>query len=315
MRIVPDGTLAIGLQLPVVAQSRVFASRWEKDAGPAEIVRVARAADLAGFHHVAVCDHVAIPADDVDQMRSTWYEPVATLGLLAGVTQRVRLLSHVFVPAYRHPLVAAKSFATLDRLSGGRLIVGVGAGHVEGEFEALGVPFHERGSILDDAVDVLDAALRDEWPEVETDHFVVRDVAVAPRPVQEPRPPIWIGGSSDAALRRVAERGDGWLPQGTWRTELPEKYATLLAHREAVGRAGEPIDLGAMSEPFYVGEPSWDVGPYTTAGPPEKIAESLRGLRDLGASHAFTAFRARSCDELVDQIVTFGAEVLPLVNT
>lgn len=315
MRTTPEGGLGVMLQLPVVAQTRLMATRWELESGPDEIAAVARAADRAGFFALGVCDHVAVPREHVEQMRTTWYDPVATLGMVAGITERARLLTHVYVPAYRHPLVAAKGFATLDRLSKGRVIVGVGAGHVEREFETLGIPFDDRGARLDESIDVLDAALRDEWPDIETERFAVHEVGMAPRPVQQPRPPIWVGGSSDAALRRAAERGDGWLPQGTWRTELPERIETLHRFREASRLAGEPMDVGSMSEPYYVGEPSWGVGDFTTSGPPEKIAESLHGLRDMGATFAFVAFRTRSCGELVDQVEAFGTGVLPLLES
>ena len=146
-------------------------------------------------------------------MQTAWYDTVATLGWLAALTTEVRLLSHVFIPAYRHPLVTAKSFMTLDHLSGGRAILGVGAGHVEGEFDVLGIPFAERGGITDDAVDVIRAAFDDEFPDIDTERWSVHGVGQSPRPTQA-HLPIWVGGSSRPALRRAAERGDGWLPQG-----------------------------------------------------------------------------------------------------
>src|SRR3546814_5025007 len=99
--------------------------------------------DSAGFAYIAVCDRVAIPAPLTAAMGATWWDTVATLSYLAAATERVRLLSHVYVLPYRHPLVVAKAWATLDVLSGGRAVLGVGAGHVEGEFEALGVPRSE----------------------------------------------------------------------------------------------------------------------------------------------------------------------------
>ena len=126
-------------------------------------------------------------------MSTTWYHPVATLGWLAGQTRNVRLMTNVYVAAYRHPLETAKAFATLDHLSGGRVILGVGAGHVEGEFDALGIPFTERGRITDAAVDGILEAWTDEY---------VGEVGLRPRPAQSPRPPVWIGGSSKPALRR-----------------------------------------------------------------------------------------------------------------
>src|SRR5436190_18799549 len=114
------------MQLPIQAQSELFVADWERTSGPDEIVRVARAADAAGFFYVAVCDHIAVPTRLAPAMGTTWYDTIATLGMLAGVTERVRLLSHVWVAGFRHPMPSAKSLATLDHLSKGRLIVGVG---------------------------------------------------------------------------------------------------------------------------------------------------------------------------------------------
>ncbi len=206
-------TLGFGMQLPIQSRSKLYREPWEDGAGRDELAAIAQAADRAGFAYIAVCDHVAIPRDRAETMQTAWYDTVATLGWLAALTTNVRLLSHVFIPAYRHPLVTAKSFMTLDHLSGGRAILGVGAGHVEAEFEVLGVPFAERGRITDDAVDVIRAALDDEFPDVDTDRWSVHDVGLSPRPTQA-HVPIWVGGSSRPALRRAAERGDGWLPQG-----------------------------------------------------------------------------------------------------
>ena len=136
-----DAAVQFGIQLPIQSQSTIYAQPWEADAGVEELVDIAQACDRAGFMYVAVCDHVAIPSEKAPAMSATWWDTIATLGYLAAVTQHVRLLSHVYVLPYRHPLVSAKQWMTLDTLSGGRAILGVGAGHVEGEFEALGVDF------------------------------------------------------------------------------------------------------------------------------------------------------------------------------
>src|SRR3954471_23181986 len=189
--IVPAGRVVFGIQLPVQAQSKYFVEPWELDAGPAEIAAVAQAADRSGFFYVAVCDHVVIPDDLAPRMSAVWWDTVATLSWLAGLTSQTRLLSSVFNLTYRHPLVTAKSFATLDLISGGRAILGVGAGHVEKEFEALGVDFASRGRQTDEALEVFDEALRTG---------VVGGMEIQPRSVQQPRPPIWVGGSAPAAV-------------------------------------------------------------------------------------------------------------------
>src|SRR5579884_618462 len=161
--VVPPNQVVVGIQLPVQAQSRYFVEEWELTAGPAELAAVAAAADRAGFFYIAVCDHVAIPRDLAPRMGAVWYDTVATLSWLAAGTTSTRLLSSVYNLLYRHPYQAAKAFATLDLLSSGRVIIGVGAGHVEAEFAAFGIPFHERGSRLDEAIRQLDHALREEW--------------------------------------------------------------------------------------------------------------------------------------------------------
>jgi probable F420-dependent oxidoreductase len=260
-----------------------------------------------------VCDHVAIPTRLAPAMGTTWYDPVATLGMLAGVTSRVRLMTHVWVLPYRHPLQSAKSLSTLDHLSKGRLIIGVGAGHVPEEFELLGKDFHHRGAMLDEAIDALDAALTAEFPTVDGPTWRFSDYGIKPRPAQQPRPPIWIGGSSPAAQRRAGERGDGWLPQGTPRKDMPGQIANLLEHRKRT-RGDEPIDIGAITEFLYVGDPSWEVSKHTVSGPPEKLAASLREFKDMGVDHVQVRFHARSCDELLDQMDAFGNDVAPLLN-
>lgn len=307
--IIPGGEVVYGMQLPVQAQSEMFVADWERTAGADELVRIARRADEAGFFYVAVCDHVAIPRALAPAMGTTWYDTVATLGMIAGVTSRVRLMSHVAVLAYRHPLVSAKAFATLDALSKGRMIIGVGAGHVAGEFAALGLDFDRRGALLDEAIDALRAALSEEFPDIDGPTWSAHDVGLRPRPHQSP-PPIWVGGSSRAALRRAALRGDGWLPQGTPRAEMAEQISYLLQQRrQAMG--DQPIALGSVCEPIYVGKPAWDVGDGTLSGEGEDIARSLREFVAMGVSHLQVRFKARSCDELLDQMGAFATDVAP----
>src|SRR6476659_9958897 len=270
--IIPAGQLAYGMQLQVQSKSKTFREPWEDDADSSAIAALARQADAAGFFYIAVSDHVVVPKPMDEHMQTTWYDTVATLGWLAGITQRARLLSHVYVLAYRHPLHTAKSFMTLDELSGGRAVLGAGVGHLQREFELLGLDYEVRGAMADESIDVIRAAFTNEYPDVTTPRFGhIYDAGMAPRPRQA-RLPIWVGGSSPAALRRAAERGDGWLPQGTPRDEMPRSIAYLLEHRKQM-IGDEPIDLGAISEVLYVGEPTWDVGSRTFTGDGERIAD------------------------------------------
>ncbi|MFC4609102.1 LLM class F420-dependent oxidoreductase [Streptomyces maoxianensis] len=302
------------MQLPVQSQSTIYAEPWEAGAGAEDLAEIARAADRAGFAYLASCDHVAIPRRLAGAMSTVWYDPVATLSFLAGITERVLLLSHVAVVGLRHPLATAKQYATLDHLSGGRLILGVGAGHVAEEFEALGVDFARRGAVLDETIDALRAALgTEEYPEFAGQRFSFSGLGQRPRPAQ-PQIPLWVGGSSPAAVRRAAVRGDGWLPQGDPRTELPAQIAKLRAHRQEAGIT-EPIEIGAITEPLYVGDATWEVGRRTLSGKPDAIAESLRAYAAMGVHQIQVRFRSRSRAELIDQMAAFGADVASHLNT
>ncbi len=311
--VLPAGRTVFGLQLPIQSQSTIYTQPWELDAGPAEIARVALACEAAGFFYVGVCDHTVIPERLAPAMRTTWYDTTATLGWLAGVTTRIRLLSHIYVLALRHPLRAAKEFATLDLLSSGRIICGVGAGHVTEEFDQMGPPFDHRGPATDEAICGLAAGLVDEYPELTGPRWTSSGLAVSPRPVQTPRPAIWTGGSSPAALRRTAKYADGWLPQSLGpNTEL---LATLRSLRAEL-REGAPLDIGAIADFLHVGEPpdGVDLPRGTVSGPPDRLADYLRTYRAAGVGQVQVRFASRSADELCDQITAFGAEVAPLVD-
>jgi probable F420-dependent oxidoreductase len=306
--VVPPGTVAWGLQLPIQAQSTIFVEPWEADATVDDLVAVARAADRAGALYVGVCEHVAIPRPLDETMGATWYDPIATLGFLAGVTTSVRLLSHVLALPYHHPLAVAKAFATLDRLSGGRAILGVGAGHVEGEFALLGLDFATRGRHVEAALPAIRAALDDEYPALPDGEWGLDgSAAVAPRPVQASLP-IWVGGSSAVAVRRAARLGDGWLPQGIRPRDLPGVVERIRRLRAEAGRP-ERFDVGA-NVGCFVGTPTWDVG-RTYIGEPAALADMLRPWVEAGANQLQVRFRSRDRAELVDQIERFGAEVAP----
>jgi probable F420-dependent oxidoreductase len=312
--IAPAGQVVCGMQLPIQTRTRSLREEWELDAGVADLVAVAQAAEAAGMAYVSVCDHVAIPdTEHVQHMATTWFDTVATLGFLAASTSTVRLVSSVYIPAYRHPLLTAKAFATLDHLSGGRVVLGVGAGHLEGEFAALDAGYADRGGRTDEAIDALRTAWADEWSSFHGQRWRWERMAVSPRPVQE-RVPIWVGGRTRPALRRVAERGDGWIPQATPRADMAAEVAVIEEHRKRV-RPEAVLDLGWLPEWLYVGTPTWDLGdhPHVT-GTPDEIAASLRYAHDLGCSHISVHLRSRGPTELLDQLAAFGREVIPLLN-
>src|SRR4029453_6542582 len=150
--------MRFGLITPIVTRHPQNDAPWAEDAGPDELARIAVAADRLGFHHLTCSEHVAIPVAAAPVRGARYYDPLATFGFLAGQTSRVRFVTHVLVLGYHHPLEIAKRYGTLDRLSGGRLVLGVGVGTLAEEFALLGAPFTDRGPRYEDALRALRAA-------------------------------------------------------------------------------------------------------------------------------------------------------------
>lgn len=217
--------MRFGLTTPVVTMVPRGHAAWEREAGGAEIAEVAVAADRLGYAHLSCSEHVGIPVAVADRHRgSRYYDPAATLGFLAARTSRIGLLTHVLVLPYHHPLAVAKTYGTLDRLSGGRVILGVGVGSLREEFELLGIDFAGRGPVYEDALRALRAALGGPLPEYRGTHYRFSGFCIDPC-AQQARLPIWVGGRSARSLRRGLALGDGWNPFGLTLGEL----AAMLA--------------------------------------------------------------------------------------
>src|SRR5262245_65975178 len=163
--------MRFGLTTPMVTLVPRTHAAWEEDAGPDELRRIAEAADRLGYSHLSCSEHVGIPGPVAEVRGGRYYEPAATLGFVAAVTRHIRLLTHVIVLPYHHPLEVAKRYGTLDALSGGRVILGVGVGSLQEEFELLGVDFAGRGPRFEDALSALRAALGQREPRYQGTHY------------------------------------------------------------------------------------------------------------------------------------------------
>jgi len=296
----PNPTIPFGIGLPIVQQVPSQAQAWEAAGGSVELVQVARAADRLGFAWITCSDHVAVPASYAASMGATWYEPATTLAYLAAVTERVRLLSHVLVLPYRHPLVAAKAFATLDALSGGRAIIGTGSGHLKPEFRSLGVDHAARAAMSNEYLRALADALEHEVSTFAGRVVHWRDMMVAPRPVQRPRPPIWVGGNSAAVARRAGRYGDGWIP---WQITPDEFAARAAAARAAHAESAREGDF-ALVAPLAAGR----------ADDAAALLDDIGTWRARGATAFHVGFTHRSADDLVALLERFAADVVPAVQ-
>jgi probable F420-dependent oxidoreductase len=271
----------IGLSTPVVIQMPGVASRWERDADIEDIARIARVADDLGFDYLTCSEHVAVPVDDAKGRGSTYWDPLATLAFLAARTSRIRLATSVVVLGYHHPLAIAKRYGTLDRISGGRLVLGVGVGSLTAEFELLGARWDGRGSRADDAIRALRASLSTTRPSYEGEYFHFDSVVVDPCAVQQ-RVPIWVGGRTRRSLRRAIDLGDGWAPFGLRGADITEFLAAVEIPRE-----------------FDIVLPTPTLDPI---GNPADTQRQLSKLRHLRATAVTCSVAATSAGQYCDQL-------------
>ncbi|MHB8450452.1 MAG: LLM class F420-dependent oxidoreductase [Mycobacteriales bacterium] len=282
----------------------------------AGIAEVAFAAEGAGFDAVFVTEH---PYPGREWLASGGHhalDPFVALSFAAAATTRLRLQTNLFIAAYRNPFLAAKTVATLDALSGGRVILGIGAGYLEPEFAALGVPFEERNDLADEAIAAMTAAWSGEPVTWQGRHFHAPGNQMLPRPGQLPHPPIWIGGNSRRAIRRAVELADGWVPMPSPARaarllhtpglasldELQDRLDYAAAHAAAVGR-DRPLEVAFMP-----------AGLNLFAGAaidPAVVLAEVTALVAVGVSYLLVNLPAGSRRELLDAIERFGAEVLP----
>jgi probable F420-dependent oxidoreductase len=294
--------MRLGLVTPVVTRHPEHDAPWTAHAGPDEIAAIARAADALGFHHLTCSEHVAIPTGVVPVRGGRYYDPLATFGFLAAQTERIRFVTHVLVLGYHHPLAIAKRYGTLDRLSRGRLVLGVGVGTLADEFRLLGVPFEGRGAIYEDALRALRAAFGRREPRYEGAHHRFADVVVDPCGVQADVA-IWLGGHTARSLRRALVYGDGWDPFG-----LSLEQLETLVTRARTGRAWRE-----RSRPFELVLPL-DVLLDPTEGAERAIlVERLGRYRALGAGIVNLRFRHRSLAHYLEQLEVVAHEVAPAV--
>ena len=233
------------------------------------MLTMAKLAQELKFDSIWVGDHVCMPYEFDPLYPSAnrrpglkpsdnLFDPLVTLAFMAGVIETPMLGIGVLVVPYRNPVVTAKMLATLDVLSGGRVILGVGVGWMREEFEALGASYQDRGSVTDEYIQVFKELCTVDEPNFQGKHYQVSNVAFHPKPMRKPHPPIWVGGNSLAALRRVVRLGDGWQPTNMDPETLAKKSATLGRLCREAGRDLESIDLTAWVSRVGFGDPARD---------------------------------------------------------
>jgi probable F420-dependent oxidoreductase len=294
----PDagGAWRLGITTPVLTMLPHAHASWERGATIEDVVAVARAADRLGYHYLTCSEHVVIPTDVAEARGSRYWDPLSTFGYLAAITSRIRFATNVLVLGYHHPLEIAKRYGTLDQVSGGRLILGLGVGSLQEEFDLLGAPFADRGARADDAIAALRSSLSTEHPEYHGPYYRFSDVVLDPCARQSPVP-LWIGGRTARSLRRAVALADGWVPFGTRAADIAE---WLAAAGRTPAWADRPRPLEVLLQNGRPADPSGD---------PDGARRMVERLRTAGATGLQLSFVHHSLDHYLEQLEAMMALV------
>ena len=299
-------------------------------AEPDALADIAKLGDRLGFYCMVMPDHILQP----NQINSTypysltgdilaagqsgdgeWPEQITTLAYLAGVTERIRLVTSVMIIPYRNPILTAKMLSTLDMLSKGRLILGAGVGWMEEEFELLDAPpFAERGAVTNEYLQAFIELWTKDDPKFEGKYVNFSDITFLPKPVQKPYPPIWIGGQSKPAIRRAAQIGDCWHPVGAIPAaplepeELAENLVLLYQYAEKAGRDPATIQVSVKAPLYDAGDSS---GPRRRfSGSSDEVRQDIQTYSDVGVTHLIFDFRTGDPKQTEDRMARFSEEVM-----
>lgn len=275
--------MKLGFAMPHLLRLKATCQPWEAGVTGADQTRLARWAEKLGYATISVPEHHVIPKAHVELSGPHYLSAYPTMAYLAGATERIRVNSCIAILPLQHPAITAKALASIDWLSSGRVTVTFGVGWLEEEFNALGVPFHERGAISEEYIQAIIELWTAEEPEFEGKYVSFRDLVFEPKPVQKPHPPIWFGGDADAVLRRTARYASGWWPFLTKPAEIPAKIDFIRS---------QPDYNGHLTEVFYgfatsrVGEAHVaQKDPRARAGmTKQEIIDRLGWFADLGVT-------------------------------
>ena len=298
-------------------------------AEPEALARLVREVEAAGFHSAMIADHIVFPvevrskypytADGVFPGGGDALDQIALMAFVTGISKKLRLVSSIMVLPHRNPVVTAKMLATVDVLSKGRVTVGVGVGWMREEFEALRTAdFDRRGAVSDEYIRIFKTLWTQDPAEFQGEFYSFGPLHCRPFPVQKPHPPIWIGGHSRAALRRVACHGDGWHPVGAnvavplRPAELAPLVSELKQRMEAEGRDFDALDLSFKAPLYNPQEPMPDGERRPFTGSDEQIVEDIHAYRDLGFSELIFDIRTDSLAESLERMQRFTANVMRL---
>lgn len=286
-----------------------FGKYAERDA----ILQVAKTAQTLGFDSLWVSDHIIIPKSHKG-FGDVFYEPLTVLGYVAANTSEIILGTSVIILPYRNPVALAKMISTLDVLSGGRAILGVGAGWLKDEFNVLGVSYEERGAVTDEYIKILKILWTQEEPKFQGKYSNFSDIKFLPRPLQKPHPPIWVGGNSRRGIERAVKSGNGWHSVGLTPEEIKEnvKYINELRSEKNEERSNFVISVRKNLQINDASEQKIKTEERETLrGSKDRIAEGIGRYSEAGVSHIVFQILSGTLEGMIETMEIFSKDMRP----
>ena len=307
-----------------------------KMAGPDQLAAVAQRAEKLGFYGILSGDHIALPdklktkypyerMGDASASGSApswddYTEQLTTQAFLAAKTTQIHLVTGIMVLPYRNPVLAAKMLASIDVLSKGRLIAGVGIGWMKEEFEALRTPpFEERGKVATEYIRLFRELWTKDHPDFQGKYYTVSGIKFAPKPVQKPHPPIWVGGESPGAMRRAAALGNAWFPIGGRQDyplddlqQLKVSIDKLVKYVKEADRVPSEVEIGYWATQFKMVEGSTSNELFV--GSADKISSNIMDCEKLGVNYIIFDFLAHDVEDTLDNLDKFARDIMPRVK-
>jgi len=290
------------------------------------IMRLAQAAEELGFDSIWIPDRTVFPADisfrypnrfenDPDIPASQQVlEPIVTMGYLAGLTSKIRLGFGVVVLPFRHPVLNAKMVTTLDVLSGGRVIFGAGVGWMPEEFEGMSVPFSQRGKLTDEHIEMFKELCADGLANYSGKYFRISGKIFYPKPIQQPHPPVWIGGRSQAAILRAARLGDGWFPIGLTPEKIQHDRQCLREAAEKFNRDPDEIVVGLSSSLNIPVKHRNNYSSSLQKRSARKAIDKLARYRDVGLNYYVASINELDTESAVEAMTILANDIVTAFN-
>lgn len=304
--------MKFALAVPGLLNYPAAMAPWEPKANGADILRFAQHADAQRWEWLTIPEHIFMPSEMAEHMGARFPEGISACAVLAGATRRINMLTYVLVVPYRHPLMLAKQISTLDWLSGGRFTLGAAPGHLQGEFDALGVPFRERGKMIDEYLDAMIECWTADSPHFNGDYVNFSDIAFEPKPASKPHVPIFVGGNIEASMRRAARVGDGWIPWLITAEQLPSALE-FLRRQPGFEEKADRFEIVLTSTEYQVEDYSHaETGETQIETNRDRILFGLEALQKAGATVAQVMTpRVETLDQCLDWVSWYNDDIIP----